>query len=132
MLPPSLNVSSAYLPQQQQMQNPNNPLSCPPSYTDATPNRLGASALLAGRPQVDGDRKSKAQLIVGIDFASLSAVKTSNVGFTNIVKQGTTFSSVAFAFTTNNETKEDMMVEWPGAVNQIKQRVRRLRNSGDS
>jgi hypothetical protein len=114
------------------MQNPNSPLARPPSYTDATLNQLGASAPPAGRPQVDGDGKSKAQLIVGIDFVGLSAVKTSNVRFTNVVKQGTTFSSVAFAFITNNETKEDMIVEWPGAGNQTKQRVRRLRNSGDS
>ncbi|KAI9751050.1 MAG: hypothetical protein M1815_001453 [Lichina confinis] len=54
--------------------------------------------------EVDGRDRSKAQLIVGIDF-------------------GTTFSGVAFAFVTNNETKEDIITEWPGAGNQTKQKI---------
>jgi len=45
--------------------------------------------------------------------------------------QGTTFSGVAFAFATNTEAKEDIIVEWPGAGTQTKQKVRayRLRTS---
>jgi hypothetical protein len=30
---------------------------------------------------------------------------------------------VAFAFATNNEAKEDIITEWPGAGNQTKQKV---------
>ena len=40
-----------------------------------------------------------------------------------IVRQGTTFSGVAFAFATNTEAKEDIIVEWPGAGTQTKQKV---------
>jgi molecular chaperone DnaK (HSP70) len=54
--------------------------------------------------EVAGEGRSKAQLIVGIDF-------------------GTTFSGVAFAFATNTEAKEDIITEWPGAGNQTKQKV---------
>ncbi|KAI9887496.1 MAG: hypothetical protein M1823_000675 [Watsoniomyces obsoletus] len=54
--------------------------------------------------EVEGAGRSKAQLIVGIDF-------------------GTTFSGVAFAFATNNEAKEDIITEWPGAGNQTKQKI---------
>ncbi|RYP45955.1 hypothetical protein DL768_007774 [Monosporascus sp. mg162] len=59
-----------------------------------------------GRPaaEVEGNSRSKAQLIVGIDF-------------------GTTFSGVAFAFATNNEAKEDIITEWPGAGSYAKQKV---------
>jgi hypothetical protein len=39
------------------------------------------------------------------------------------MSQGTTFSGVAFAFATNNEAKEDIITEWPGAGNQTKQKV---------
>jgi len=38
--------------------------------------------------------------------------------------QGTTFSGVAFAFATNTEAKEDIIVEWPGSGIQTKQKVR--------
>jgi len=55
--------------------------------------------------EVEGAGRSKAQLIVGIDF-------------------GTTFSGVAFAFATNNEAREDIITEWPGAGNHTKQKVR--------
>jgi hypothetical protein len=61
---------------------------------------------------------------------SSSGVKMSNVGFTNLVKQGTTFSGVAFAFASNNKAKEDIIIEWLGAVNQTKQKVRHSRDSG--
>ncbi|KAL1643381.1 hypothetical protein SLS61_009303 [Didymella pomorum] len=54
--------------------------------------------------EVAGEGRSKAQLIVGIDF-------------------GTTFSGVAFAFATNTEAKEDIITEWPGAGNQTKQKI---------
>jgi hypothetical protein len=54
--------------------------------------------------EVEGNSRSKAQLIVGIDF-------------------GTTFSGVAFAFATNNEAKEDIITEWPGAGSYTKQKV---------
>ena len=37
--------------------------------------------------------------------------------------QGTTFSGVAFAFATNNEAKEDIITEWPGAGSYTKQKV---------
>lgn len=40
------------------------------------------------------------------------------------MRQGTTFSGVAFAFATNTEAKEDIITEWPGAGNQTKQKVR--------
>jgi hypothetical protein len=40
--------------------------------------------------------------------------------------KGTTFSGVAFAFATNNEAKEDIITEWPGAGNQAKQKVCRV------
>lgn len=39
------------------------------------------------------------------------------------MRQGTTFSGVAFAFATNTEAKEDIITEWPGAGNQTKQKV---------
>ncbi|KAM0453901.1 hypothetical protein ACHAPV_007540 [Trichoderma viride] len=54
--------------------------------------------------EVEGSSRSKAQLIVGIDF-------------------GTTFSGVAFAFATNNEAKEDIITEWPGAGSYTKQKI---------
>ncbi|KAH8169917.1 hsp70 protein [Sarocladium implicatum] len=54
--------------------------------------------------EVEGQSRSKAQLIVGIDF-------------------GTTFSGVAFAFATNNEAKEDIITEWPGAGSYTKQKI---------
>ncbi|KAE8448770.1 hypothetical protein EG329_008986 [Mollisiaceae sp. DMI_Dod_QoI] len=54
--------------------------------------------------EVEGAGRSKAQLIVGIDF-------------------GTTFSGVAFAFATNTEAKEDIITEWPGAGSYTKQKI---------
>lgn len=56
---------------------------------------------------VEVDGRSKTQLIVGIDF-------------------GTTFSGVAFAFTTKNEVREDIITEWPGAGTHTKQKVRNI------
>ncbi|KZM20382.1 ATP binding [Ascochyta rabiei] len=60
-----------------------------------------------GMAEVAGEGRSKAQLIVGIDF-------------------GTTFSGVAFAFATNTEAKEDIITEWPGAGNQTKQKYQKV------
>lgn len=54
--------------------------------------------------ELDATGRSKAQLIVGIDF-------------------GTTFSGVAFAFVTNTEAREDIITEWPGAGAHAKQKV---------
>ncbi|KAL3482024.1 hypothetical protein BJX99DRAFT_113185 [Aspergillus californicus] len=54
--------------------------------------------------EVEGAGRSKASLIVGIDF-------------------GTTFSGVAFAFATNNEAREDIITEWPGAGTHTKQKI---------
>ncbi|KAI0534047.1 actin-like ATPase domain-containing protein [Xylaria digitata] len=65
-------------------------------------NAMGAYARPAA--EVEGSSRSKAQLIVGIDF-------------------GTTFSGVAFAFATNNEAKEDIITEWPGAGSYTKQKI---------
>ena len=42
---------------------------------------------------------------------------------TDSISQGTTFSGVAFAFATNTEAKEDIIVEWPGAGTQTKQKA---------
>lgn len=64
--------------------------------------------------EVEGANRNKAQLIVGIDF-------------------GTTFSGVAFAFATNNEAREDIITEWPGAGTHTKQKVgaiSQIRNPG--
>lgn len=58
----------------------------------------------AGVSEADSAGRNKAQLIVGIDF-------------------GTTFSGVAFAFATNNEAREDIITEWPGAGTHTKQKV---------
>ncbi|KAG8405704.1 hypothetical protein J3459_021527 [Metarhizium acridum] len=55
--------------------------------------------------EVEGASKSKAQLIVGIDFVRYH------------------LSGVAFAFATNNEAKEDIITEWPGAGSYTKQKI---------
>ncbi|KAL8842213.1 MAG: hypothetical protein Q9170_000619 [Blastenia crenularia] len=65
---------------------------------------LGQYTARGAPVEVEGAGRSKAQLIVGIDF-------------------GTTFSGVAFAFATNTEAKEDIITEWPGAGNQTKQKI---------
>ncbi|KAF4509995.1 hypothetical protein G6O67_001924 [Ophiocordyceps sinensis] len=54
--------------------------------------------------EVEGASKSKAQLIVGIDF-------------------GTTFSGISFAFATNNQANENVISEWPGAGSYTKQKI---------
>ncbi|KAK4153095.1 Hsp70-like protein [Chaetomidium leptoderma] len=85
----------------------------PPGYAGPTgypppapPQPTGplASYTRNAAAEVEGNSRSKAQLIVGIDF-------------------GTTFSGVAFAFATNNEAKEDIITEWPGAGSYTKQKI---------
>lgn len=41
---------------------------------------------------------------------------------TDPTDQGTTFSSVAFAFTTNNKVKVDVITQWPGAGSYTKKK----------
>ncbi|EKD12292.1 Hsp70-like protein [Drepanopeziza brunnea f. sp. 'multigermtubi' MB_m1] len=81
----------------------------PPQYGAQFPP--GANSMAAAQyanrnnaVEVEGAGRSKAQLIVGIDF-------------------GTTFSGVAFAFATNTEAKEDIITEWPGAGSYTKQKI---------
>jgi hypothetical protein len=77
-----------------------------------------------GAVEVEGAGRSKAQLIVGIDFVRTSLVCLSTYGLlTSDIIKGTTFSGVAFAFATNTEAKEDIITEWPGAGTQSKQKV---------
>ncbi|KAL2069049.1 hypothetical protein VTL71DRAFT_15387 [Oculimacula yallundae] len=81
----------------------------PPQYGPPVPvgGNSVAAAQYANRNnavEVEGAGRSKAQLIVGIDF-------------------GTTFSGVAFAFATNTEAKEDIITEWPGAGSYTKQKI---------
>ncbi|KAL8715552.1 MAG: hypothetical protein Q9220_000888 [cf. Caloplaca sp. 1 TL-2023] len=73
-------------------------------HANAPQPTLGQYQSRGAPVEVEGAGRSKAQLIVGIDF-------------------GTTFSGVAFAFATNTEAKEDIITEWPGAGNQTKQKI---------
>ncbi|KAI9668524.1 MAG: hypothetical protein M1829_005341 [Trizodia sp. TS-e1964] len=122
--PPPINTGATggYPPQQQQPPPPQMggmppPNGGPPGYGGAVggygppggappPNMGGGQygGARGGAVEVEGAGRSKAQLIVGIDF-------------------GTTFSGVAFAFATNTEAKEDIITEWPGAGNQTKQKI---------
>lgn len=72
--------------------------------------------------EVEGAGRSKAQLIVGIDFVC-NFHPYIGPTLSSDSSQGTTFSGVAFAFATNTEAKEDIITEWPGAGNQTKQKV---------
>ncbi|KAF1844279.1 actin-like ATPase domain-containing protein [Cucurbitaria berberidis CBS 394.84] len=122
-LPPINTGAPGYPPQQQAMGYP--PQAGPPGYPPQAPppgGQYGQGGYGAppqapaphgppatynrpgGMAEVAGEGRSKAQLIVGIDF-------------------GTTFSGVAFAFATNTEAKEDIITEWPGAGNQTKQKI---------
>ncbi|TAQ84647.1 hypothetical protein B7494_g7026 [Chlorociboria aeruginascens] len=112
--PPPINTTSGYGPQggMGQPPPPNGPPQYgPPQYVSVggTPAQatMGSAAQYANRSgavEVEGAGRSKAQLIVGIDF-------------------GTTFSGVAFAFATNTEAKEDIITEWPGAGSYTKQKI---------
>ena len=73
--------------------------------------------------EVEGAGRSKAQLIVGIDFVRKNILQCIDFALSSDSFQGTTFSGVAFAFATNTEAKEDIITEWPGAGNQTKQKV---------
>jgi hypothetical protein len=104
--PPPLNTNVQYGHQ------PVQPMGAPPGYPLQQPVPHGIPPSLP-QPQytvrnpaveVEGAGRSKAQLIVGIDF-------------------GTTFSGVAFAFATNNEAREDIITEWPGAGTHTKQKI---------
>ena len=106
--PASINTNMQYTTTGQ-------PMGAPPGYGMQAPAPHG---MAPGIPQpqygvrnpaveVEGAGRSKSQLIVGIDF-------------------GTTFSGVAFAFATNNEAREDIITEWPGAGTYTKQKVRWL------
>jgi hypothetical protein len=101
--PPPINTNLQYgqQPPVQQM-NP------PPAYgmqhvPHGMPQNMSQPGYAGRTNDADGGR-GKAQLIVGIDF-------------------GTTFSGVAFAFATNNEAREDIITEWPGAGTHTKQKV---------
>ncbi|PTU22939.1 hypothetical protein P175DRAFT_0522019 [Aspergillus ochraceoroseus IBT 24754] len=94
-------------------QQPVQPLGAPPGYGLPQPvgHGMGQGVPQSQAPygmrnpaEVEGAGRSKAQLIVGIDF-------------------GTTFSGVAFAFATNNEAREDIITEWPGAGTHTKQKI---------
>ncbi|TQB68523.1 hypothetical protein MPDQ_003350 [Monascus purpureus] len=106
-------------PQQQQLTHypaaPNNtlqytqptvPLGAPPGYGATNMPQAIPPSVRSMPPHspVEVDGRSKTQLIVGIDF-------------------GTTFSGVAFAFTTKNEVREDIITEWPGAGTHTKQKI---------
>lgn len=104
--PASINTNMQYT-----NASPAQPMGAPPGYGMHPPAPHG---IAPGMPQqylrnpaveVEGAGRSKAQLIVGVDF-------------------GTTFSGVAFAFATNNEAREDIITEWPGAGTHTKQKVR--------
>jgi hypothetical protein len=81
----------------------------PPQYPIQHRASTGSQhGIMGGRPphvsEMETNNRSKAQLIVGIDF-------------------GTTFSGVAFAFATDQEAKEDIITEWPGAGNITKNKI---------
>lgn len=131
--PPPINTAATggYPPQQGGMGGP--PPAGPPQYNHppqygagGAPMQGGGGAQYGGRNnavEVEGAGKSKAQLIVGIDFVSISTCLSR---FAELIHdfQGTTFSGVAFAFATNTEAKEDIITEWPGAGSYTKQKVR--------
>lgn len=103
--PPPINTNVHYT-------QPTAPLGAPPGYgVQGVPPGIPPSVRAPqyavpnnSAAEVEGTGRSKAQLIVGIDF-------------------GTTFSGVAFAFATKNEAREDIITEWPGAGTHTKQKV---------
>lgn len=97
--PPGYGYQQQPGPPSQQSQ-PSQPL-----HQHGIPSALGpAQGLRNPAAEVDGTNRNKSQLIVGIDF-------------------GTTFSGVAYAFATNNEAREDIITEWPGAGTHTKQKI---------
>jgi len=104
--PPPISTNLPY-------NQPGVPLNGPPGYpmqqqqmAPRIPTTLSNATYPGRNPavEVEGAGRGKAQLIVGIDF-------------------GTTFSGVAYAFATNNEAREDIITEWPGAGTHTKQKV---------
>lgn len=116
MIPGQLTQHPAPLNPSTTMQyagHPPQPMNPPPGYSMQPPQQpLGHLPPALGQQtqyrnpavEVEAANRNKAQLIVGIDF-------------------GTTFSGVAFAFATNNEAREDIITEWPGAGTHTKQKV---------
>ncbi|KAG9957549.1 actin-like ATPase domain-containing protein, partial [Aureobasidium melanogenum] len=121
MPPPPINTQNPYghlPPHAPQHMYGQQPVSGPPGYPmQGPPPQQQYGGYVPQQSMVGGqypynrgyvseanNQRSKAQLIVGIDF-------------------GTTFSGVAFAFATNTEAKEDIIVEWPGAGTQTKQKI---------
>ncbi|KAG8166647.1 hypothetical protein KVR01_002336 [Diaporthe batatas] len=113
--PPPINTGAppvaGYPPQLPPMQGGPPVAGGPPGYTGGAggygpppSQNLPTASYTRPAAEVEGNSRSKAQLIVGIDF-------------------GTTFSGVAFAFATNNEAKEDIITEWPGAGSYTKQKI---------
>ncbi|KAK2600767.1 hypothetical protein N8I77_010276 [Diaporthe amygdali] len=113
--PPPINTGAppvaGYPPQLPPMQGGPPVAGGPPGYNGGAggygpppSQNLPTAAYTRPAAEVEGNSRSKAQLIVGIDF-------------------GTTFSGVAFAFATNNEAKEDIITEWPGAGSYTKQKI---------
>ncbi|KAL1979202.1 hypothetical protein VTN96DRAFT_6513 [Rasamsonia emersonii] len=108
--PPHPSINPAAL--QYIQPGPPPPLAPPPGYGYHQPMHNLPPTLAPHQPppprnpaaEVEGSNRNKAQLIVGIDF-------------------GTTFSGVAFAFATNNEAREDIITEWPGAGTHTKQKI---------
>lgn len=97
--PPGYGYQQQPGPASQQSQ-PSQPL-----HQHGLSSALGpAQGLRNPAAEVDGTNRNKSQLIVGIDF-------------------GTTFSGVAYAFATNNEAREDIITEWPGAGTHTKQKI---------
>ncbi|THZ56528.1 actin-like ATPase domain-containing protein [Aureobasidium pullulans] len=122
MPPPPINTQNPYghLPphgpqhmygQQPVSGPPGYPMQAPPQQQQQYGGYVPQQSMVGGQYSYNrgyaseaNNQRSKAQLIVGIDF-------------------GTTFSGVAFAFATNTEAKEDIIVEWPGAGTATKQKI---------
>ncbi len=114
----------------------------PPPVPGGPPGSAGAAATAAAapacRPRTAGLRP-RSRVTAGVKHSSLSASTLSVAHFPQRAPRtrmfmtathadpspprGTTFSGVAFAFATNNEAKEDIITEWPGAGSYTKQKV---------
>ncbi|KAJ5883492.1 uncharacterized protein N7473_010378 [Penicillium subrubescens] len=101
------NTTMQYAGHQQPMNPPPGYSMQPPQQQLGHPIQQSMAQNQYRNPAVEIEgaaNRNKAQLIVGIDF-------------------GTTFSGVAFAFATNNEAREDIITEWPGAGTHTKQKI---------
>lgn len=114
--PPPINTGVAYTqPVAPGMPAPAPPYGYPPhglQHAPIPPSMPQYPARSHTGNELDATGRSKAQLIVGIDF-------------------GTTFSGVAFAFATNTEAREDIITEWPGAGSHTKQKVKLIVPCGE-